>query len=159
MEVILLEKVKNLGTLGDCVRVRSGFGRNYLIPQGKAVSATKSNIAKFEARRSELEKKAEEVLSAAKSRAEAILKVGTLTIPARTSTEGKLYGSVGTSDIVEALAKLNVAVERKEIRLPSGPLRFLGEYDVVIQLPSEVASSIRVQVVAQEENNKETKQE
>lgn len=151
MEVILLEKIMNLGTLGDRVRVRSGFGRNYLVPQGKAVSATKDNIAKFEARRSELENKAEEVLSVATKRAEAISKVGTLSIPARTSTEGKLYGSVSTTDIIDALAKLNIAVERKEIRLPSGPLRSIGEYEVAIQLHSEVVTPIRVNVVAQEE--------
>lgn len=150
MEVILLENIRKLGTLGERVTVRSGYGRNYLIPQGKAVSATKENIAKFEERRHELEKLAQDSKTAALTRAEMLSKIGSITISAHASPEGKLYGSVGTTEIVNALKQSEITIARKEIRLPAGPLRILGEHEVAIHLHSEVTASIRVQVVSAE---------
>ena len=129
MDVILLQKVANLGNIGDRVKVRSGFGRNFLLPQGKATLATPENVARFEARRAELERLAREHLSSAEERATA-LKEFKLTIQAKAGTEGKLFGSIGTADIAEALSRANFKVERSEVRLPSGPLRMLGEHTV-----------------------------
>ncbi|HEY8518507.1 MAG TPA: 50S ribosomal protein L9 [Gammaproteobacteria bacterium] len=143
MEVILLEKVENLGSIGDRVRVKSGFARNYLLPKGKATLATPENVAKFEARRAELEAKAAAELAAAKARAEK-LAGQVLRIKAQAGSEGKLFGSIGTIDIAEACAALGVEVERSEVRLPNGPLRVVGEHEVEIHLHSEVDVTVTV---------------
>jgi large subunit ribosomal protein L9 len=147
MEVILLENIGNLGDLGEKVDVKAGFGRNYLIPQGKAVPATEANVAEFEARRAELEKAAAETLAVAESRAETINALGLITIPANAGEEGKLFGSVGTRDISEAIAAAGAEVDKSEVRLPEGALRELGEYEIAIQVHGEVTAMIAVAVV------------
>ena len=149
MEVILLQKVANLGNIGDRVKVRSGFGRNFLLPQGKATLATPENVARFEARRAELERLAREHLSSAEERATA-LKDFKLTIQAKAGTEGKLFGSIGTADIAEALSRANFKVERSEVRLPSGPLRMLGEHTVNLHLHADVDVLLHVAIVPEE---------
>ena len=149
MEVILLQKVANLGNIGDRVKVRSGFGRNFLLPQGKATLATPDNIARFEARRAELERMAREHLSSAEERATA-LKDFKLTIHAKAGTEGKLFGSIGTSDIAEELTRANFKVERSEVRMPHGPLRMLGEHTVNLHLHADVDVPLQVTIVAEE---------
>ena len=149
MEVILLQKIANLGNVGDRVKVRSGFGRNFLLPQGKATLATAENVARFEARREELERAAREHLSSAGERAAAI-KDFTLTIHAKAGTEGKLFGSIGTSDIAEACTRAGFKIERSEVRLPSGPLRMLGEHTVALHLHADVDVPLRVTIVAEE---------
>lgn len=148
MEVILLERVANLGNLGDRVKVRSGYGRNFLVPGKKAVPANAANIADFEARRAELEKAAAEVLATAKSRAEAIAGAGTITIKANAGEEGKLFGSIGVTDIVDAAAAAGITVERREVSLPES-IRNIGEYEVSIQLHSDVAQNIQLVVEAE----------
>ena len=146
MNIILLEKVGNLGDLGDEVPVKSGFARNYLIPQGKAVQANESNRAVFEQRRTELETAANEKLSAAQARAEGLTdKV--VTIVVKSGEEGKLYGSVGTQDIADALTEGGSEVQRSEVRMPEGVIRVLGEYDIDLQLHSDVTVAIKVAVV------------
>ncbi len=147
MDVILLENISNLGNLGDTVKVKAGFGRNYLIPQGKAVPANAANTAEFEARRAELEAAAAEQLTAAESRAEDINALGTVSIGANAGEEGKLFGSIGTRDIADAVTALGCAVDKSEVRLPEGALRELGEYDVAIQVHGEVTASIHLEVV------------
>jgi large subunit ribosomal protein L9 len=149
MQVILLQKVANLGNIGDRVKVRSGFGRNFLLPQGKATLATPENIARFEARRAELERLAREHLSSASERAEA-MKDFKLTIPAKAGTEGKLFGSIGTADIAEACIKAGFKVERSEVRLPSGPLRTLGEHVISLHLHADVDVPLTVAIVPEE---------
>jgi large subunit ribosomal protein L9 len=149
MEVILLQKVANLGNIGDRVKVRSGFGRNFLLPQGKATLATPENIARFEARRTELERLAREHLSSASERAEA-MKDFKLTIHAKAGTEGKLFGSIGTSDIAEAATRAGFNVERSEVRLPHGPLRMVGEHSVNLHLHDDVDVPVQVTIVAEE---------
>ena len=149
MEVILLQKVANLGNIGDRVKVRSGFGRNYLLPQGKATLATPDNIARFEARRAELERLAREHLSSAEERS-AAMKDFKLTIHAKAGTEGKLFGSIGTSDIAEDLNRAGFKVERSEVRLPHGPLRMLGEHTVNLHLHADVDVPVQVTIVAEE---------
>ena len=148
MEVILLENVGNLGSLGDKVDVKSGYGRNFLIPQGKAVPATEDNVAKFEARRAELEAAAQAALSAAEQRAAAVVELAGVSIEATAGEEGKLFGSVGTRDISEAITAAGVEVDKSEVRLPEGVIRELGEYEVMLQLHGNVATSIAVSVVA-----------
>ncbi len=150
MKVILLEKVPNLGDLGDVVSVKAGYARNYLIPQGKAKPATKENLADFEARRAELEKQAAE----AKAAAEAVYEQmnGTVvTIPAQAGEEGKLFGSVGTQDIADALIAAGFEVARRDIRLPEGVLRHIGTYEIAVQLHSDVVADITVDVTPEEE--------
>lgn len=147
MEVILLEKIRNLGALGDKVKVKSGFARNYLIPQGKAVFANKDNIAKFEQRRSELEKIAAGKHEQALARQQTINAVATITIAAKAGDEGKLFGSIGTRDIVQALKKAGIEVEKREISLPEGSLRKVGEYEITIDLESDVAATIKINIV------------
>ncbi len=147
MEVILLENIGNLGGLGDKVTVKAGFGRNFLIPQGKAVPATEANIAEFEARRAELERAAAEALTAAQTRAEALAALGAITIPANAGEEGKLFGSVGTRDIAEAIAAAGAEVDKSEVRLPDGALRELGEYSVALQVHPEVMTEVTIAVV------------
>lgn len=148
MEVILLERVANLGNLGDRVNVKSGYGRNFLVPSKKAVPANAANIADFEARRAELEKAAAEVLATAQSRAEAIAAVGSITIKANAGEEGKLFGSIGVTDIVEAATTAGITVERREVSLPES-IRNLGEYEVSFQLHSDVAQSVTLTVEAE----------
>ena len=144
MEVILLENVGNLGSLGDKVDVKSGYGRNFLIPQGKAVPATEDNVAKFEARRAELEAAAQAALAAAEQRAAAIEALASVSIEATAGEEGKLFGSVGTRDISEAITAAGVEIDKSEVRLPEGVIRELGEYEVMLQLHGNVAASIAV---------------
>lgn len=150
MEVILLEKVHKLGDLGDQVKVKAGFGRNYLIPSGKAVSATADNIAKFDARRSELEKQQQESLTAATARAEKMNAVS-VSIARKAGAEGKLFGSVGTIDIAEAVTESGVELAKHEIRLPEGPIRSAGEYELNVQLHADVTATIKVIVVPEED--------
>lgn len=149
MNVILLDNVENLGTIGDLVKVKPGYGRNFLIPQGKAALATPQNIKEIEARRAELEKAAAEELAAAKARAKAVHGVE-LVIPANAGSEDKLFGSVGPIDIVEALSEVQVEIERSEVRMPDGPIHELGEYEIGVHLHSEVDAIIQVRVVAAE---------
>ena len=149
MQVILLQKVANLGNIGDRVKVRSGYGRNFLLPQGKATLATPENIARFEARRAELERAAREHLTSATERAEA-LKDFKLTIPSKAGTEGKLFGSIGTADIAEAATKAGIAVERSEVRLPNGALRTIGDHAVVLHLHADIDVPLAVSIVAEE---------
>lgn len=149
MEVILLQKVANLGNIGDRVKVRSGYGRNFLLPQGKATLATADNVARFEARRAELEKAAREHLVSASERAEA-LKDFKLTIQAKAGTEGKLFGSIGTADIAEACQKAGFKVERSEVRMPNGPLRAVGDHVVHLHLHADVDVQLPVTIVAEE---------
>jgi large subunit ribosomal protein L9 len=148
MEVILLERVANLGNLGDRVKVKAGYGRNFLVPSKKAVPANEANIAEFEARRAELEKKAAEVLAEAQSRAEKIAAVGAITIKANAGEEGKLFGSIGVSDIVSAAKDAGFEVERREVSLPEA-IRNIGEYEVTFQLHSDVATAIQLTVEAE----------
>jgi large subunit ribosomal protein L9 len=149
MEVILLQKVANLGNIGDRVKVRSGFGRNFLLPQGKATLATPDNVARFEARRAELERLAREHLSSAAERA-AAMKEFRLTIHAKAGTEGKLFGSIGTSDIAEAATREGFKVERSEVRLPTGPLRTVGDHNITLHLHADIDVPLVVAIVAEE---------
>ena len=149
MDVILLQKVANLGNIGDRVKVKSGFGRNYLLPEGKATLATPDNIARFEARRTELERLAREHLSSAEERA-AAMKDFKLVIAAKAGTEGKLFGSIGTSDIAEAATRGGIAIARSEVRLPGGPLRMLGEHVVHVHLHADVDVPVTVVIVPEE---------
>jgi large subunit ribosomal protein L9 len=146
MNVILLEKLGRLGGIGDQVRVKSGFGRNYLIPFGKAVPATEANIAQFEARREELEKAAAERKQVAEQRAARLAQLS-ITIPANAGDEGKLFGSIGTRDIAEAITKAGVEVVKSEVRMPAGVIRELGEYTLDIQLHSEVTQPVKITVI------------
>lgn len=148
-QVILLEKVYSLGDLGAQVSVRNGYARNYLIPYGKAVPANKETIAQFEAKRVELEKLAQEKLAAAQARADALSKLALLTIPVKAAEEGRLYGSVGLQEIVNAATEAGCPLEKSEIRLPEGALRQLGEHDVTIQLHSDVLVTLKVNIVAE----------
>ena len=149
MEVILLERVANLGNLGDRVKVRSGYGRNFLVPSKKAVPANAANIADFEARRAELEKTAAEVLATAQSRAEAIAAVGTITIKANAGEEGKLFGSIGTAEIADAITSRGVEVSKREVKLPNGPIRQVGDHEIEIELMSGVVASVVIKVTAE----------
>ncbi len=148
MEVILLEKIENLGGLGDRVNVKPGYGRNFLIPKGKAAPATAENIAEFEARRAELEKVAAEALATAEARREQLTDT-TITIKAKAGEEGKLFGSIGTADIAQAISEAGVEVERHEIRLPTGAFRQVGEYDVELHLHTDVNTVIKLQIEAE----------
>lgn len=147
MEVILLENIGNLGNLGDKVDVKAGFGRNFLIPQGKAVPATADNVAQFEARRAELEAAAAETLAAAETRAAAINELGLISIGANAGEGGKLFGSIGTRDIADAVTATGCPVDKAEVRLPEGALRELGEYEIGIQVHSDVTAMVVVAVV------------
>lgn len=147
MEVILLEKVRNLGGLGDKVNVKSGYGRNYLIPQNKAVFATTKSIEQFEQRRAELEKKAQQTLGAAEQRAAKLNDI-TLVIAAMASDEGKLYGSVGVNEIKDALVAKEIEIVKREIVMPEGPLHSVGNYVIEIHVHSDVIAHLQVEVVA-----------
>lgn len=150
MEVILLQKVANLGNIGDRVKVRSGYGRNYLLPTAKATLATPENVKRFEERRAELERVAHEQLASAQQRAQAF-KDFKLAITAKAGTEGKLFGSVGTSDIAEACTAQGHPLTRSEVRLPSGPLRTVGEHTVALHLHTDVDVALAVTIVAEEQ--------
>jgi large subunit ribosomal protein L9 len=149
MNVILLESVENLGGIGDLVKVKPGYGRNYLLPQGKAALATDANMKAIEARRAELEKAAAEELSRAQERAKAFADLE-LVIHANAGAEGKLFGSVGPIDIVEALAGVQVEVERAEVRMPDGPIQELGEFPIGVHLYSDVDVEVLIKVVGEE---------
>ncbi|HQX45773.1 MAG TPA: 50S ribosomal protein L9 [Steroidobacteraceae bacterium] len=149
MDVILLQKVANLGTIGDRVKVKSGYGRNFLLPQGKATLATPVNVAKFEARRAELEKVAREQFGDAELRAKAFADFK-LTITAKAGSEGKLFGSIGTSDIADAATSAGHKLARSEVRLPNGPLRVVGEHEVSVHLHTDVNVPLAISVVAEE---------
>ncbi|HAR79696.1 MAG TPA: 50S ribosomal protein L9 [Succinivibrionaceae bacterium] len=148
MEVILLDKIGRLGGLGDKVKVKNGFARNFLIPNKKAVMATKENVEKFEAQRAELEAKIAAELKEAQDRASKIAEIGTVTISATAGDEGKLFGSVGTRDIADALTKAGVELHKSEVRLPDGVIRSVGEYDINLQLHPDVKAVIKLAVVA-----------
>ncbi|MDN3614873.1 50S ribosomal protein L9 [Vibrio gallaecicus] len=148
MQVILLDKIGNLGGLGDQVNVKSGYARNFLIPQGKVVMATKENVAMFETRRAELEAKVAEQLAAAEARAETVNTLEGVTIASKAGDEGKLFGSIGTRDIADAITAAGVAVVKSEVRLPEGALRNIGDFEVSIQLHSEVFATAKISIVA-----------
>ncbi|EHR40205.1 MULTISPECIES: 50S ribosomal protein L9 [Alishewanella] len=149
MQIILLDKVANLGGLGDNVTVKSGYARNFLFPQGKAVPATKANIEKFEARRAELEAKLAAGLAAANDRAAKVAELAQVTIASKAGDEGKLFGSVGTRDIADAITEAGVAVTKAEVKLPNGTLRETGEFDIDLQLHAEVIATIKVIIIAE----------
>jgi len=149
MEVILLDNIGSLGVLGDRVDVKPGYGRNFLIPQGKAVPATQENIEKFEARRAELEAAAQAAVEAAQARGTAIEALERVEIAATAGEEGKLFGSIGTRDIADALTAAGCDTDKSEVRLPDGVIRELGDYEIMMQLHPEVASTITVSVVAE----------
>ena len=148
MEVILLEKIANLGNLGDRVTIKSGYGRNYLVPQGKAVAATAKKIAEFEARRAELEKAAAEKLGAAQKLGNELSKLQ-IVIAHKAGDEGRLFGSVGTHNIAEAITAAGIAIEKQQIRLPHGAIRQIGEYPIDINLHSDVIVTLTVKVTAE----------
>ncbi|MBD1576319.1 MULTISPECIES: 50S ribosomal protein L9 [Vibrio] len=150
MQVILLDKIGNLGNLGDQASVKSGYARNYLIPQGKAVMATKANVEVFEARRAELEAKVAEQLAACQARADKVNALEAVVLASKAGDEGKLFGSIGTRDIADAITAAGVEVAKSEVRLPEGALRNIGEFDISIQLHSEVFAEVKLQVVAAE---------
>lgn len=147
MEVILLEKVRNLGALGDKVKVKSGFARNFLVPQGKACYANEANLAKFEQRRAELEKTAAERHQKAEQRQAKLSALDALTITMKAGDGGKLFGSVGVRDITDLLNKHGAEVEKREIRLPEGTLRMVGEYDISVELDSDITATVKVKIV------------
>jgi large subunit ribosomal protein L9 len=149
MNVILLDNIENLGGIGDLVSVKAGYGRNYLLPQGKAALATKENIADFEKRRVALEEAAAEELVAARAR-EVLIQGMELVITANVGAEGKLFGSVGPIDIAEAFSKVGVEVARSEIRMPEGPIHEVGEFVIGVHLHSEINAEVTVKVVAEE---------
>ena len=146
MEVILLEKVANLGNLGDKVSVKPGYGRNFLFPSKKAVPANKENIEMFEARRAELEKAAAEVLATAQARAEKLGALAQIVIKTNAGDEGKLFGSVGVADIAEAITAAGEEVVKREVSMPEGPIHMVGEYELEIQLHSDVVQTVTVVV-------------
>ncbi len=150
MEVVLLEKILNLGELGEKVKVKPGFGRNFLIPQKKAVPATPENVEKFEAQRAELEKAQADALKAAEARAAALNEFA-VTIAAKAGTEGKLYGSIGTAEIATAITEAGQQVEKREVRLPEGALREIGEHEVSLHFHTDVDVIVKVNIVADEE--------
>ncbi|BAW79712.1 50S ribosomal protein L9 [Candidatus Nitrosoglobus terrae] len=150
MEVILLEQMPNLGKLGEKVAVKAGYARNYLIPRRKAVIATKDNDLYFESRRAELEKAAAESVMAAEKRKQALIALGSVTITAKVGVEGKLFGSVGAADITNALTRAGFEIDKKEIRLPYGSLRQIGEYELEVHLYSGIIAPIKVVVAGEE---------
>lgn len=149
MNVILLDKVENLGDIGDLVNVKPGYGRNFLIPSGKAALATKDNLKEFESRRAELEQRAAEELNAAKAREE-LVRGMELVIPANVGAEGKLFGSVGPLDIAEAFEKVGVEVARSEIRMPDGPIHETGDFTLSLHLHTDIDAEFVVKVVPEE---------
>lgn len=148
MDVILLERVPNLGDLGEKVKVRAGYARNYLMPQGRAIAATAANVAAFEKRRAELEARQAETRKVAEARA-ASLEGLVVSLARKAGEEGRLFGSVGTSDIAEAVSALGIPIEKQEVRLPSGPLRQVGDHDIAVHLQADVDVTVKVQIVAE----------
>jgi len=143
MDLILLEKVQNLGDLGDLVKVKAGFGRNYLVPQGKAAPATKENLAQFEARRAELEAAAQDRLGQAQTRQSGLAEL-VIEISANASEEGNLYGSIGPREVASAVSDLGHEITKSEVIMGEGPIRTVGEFDVVVQLHADVESIVKV---------------
>ncbi|NCF37919.1 MAG: 50S ribosomal protein L9 [Gammaproteobacteria bacterium] len=150
MEVILMENIENLGSVGDKVNVKSGFARNYLVPQGKAKMATAENLAEFEAQRAELEKAAAEALATAESRRQAIEALGVVEITARVGSEGKLFGSIGVGDVCDAIEAMGGDVQKSEVRMPEGALRVTGEHIVDIHLYTDVDTQVTVNIIGEE---------
>jgi large subunit ribosomal protein L9 len=150
MEVILIEKIDRLGGLGDLVNVRAGFARNYLLPTGKAKVATAENIAEIEARRAEFEKAEAEALSEAEARRDKLNEL-TISITAKSGTEGKLFGSIGNTDIAEAVTAAGVEIAKREVRLPEGPIRLAGEYEIALHLHADVNAVVKVTVIGEED--------
>jgi large subunit ribosomal protein L9 len=150
MDVILMENVENLGSVGDKVNVKSGFARNYLVPQGKAKMATAANLAEFEAIRAELEKAAAQALQEAQARKQEIEALGAIEVTARVGSEGKLFGSIGVADVSDAIASLGGNVEKSEIRMPEGALRVVGEHVVDIHLYTDVDTQVTVNIIGEE---------
>ncbi|MDI4637064.1 MULTISPECIES: 50S ribosomal protein L9 [Halomonadaceae] len=148
MEVILLDNIGKLGGLGDKVTVKPGYGRNYLMPYGLAVPATKENLEAFQAQRAELEAQAAERKAEAEARAAQLAEIE-LSLVAKSGEDGKLFGSIGPRDLAEAIAQAGIDLAKSEVRMPEGPLRRTGEYDIDLQLHAEVASSVRVVIVAE----------
>lgn len=146
MDIILLQKVDNLGNLGDRVHVKNGYGRNYLIPSGRAVAATAENVKAFEARRAELEKQAAETLAAAEKR-KAVLDGKAVSISCKSGDEGRLFGSVGTADIAKAVTDAGTELERKEVVLPNGAFRVAGDYEVELRLHADVTATLKLSIV------------
>lgn len=149
MEVILFEKIDRLGGIGDLVNVKAGFARNYLLPQGKAKIATDENKAEIDARRAELEQQAADALTTAEKRRDEI-ESKTFEITAKAGTEGKLFGSVGNVDIADAITAAGIEVQKREVRLPEGPIRMAGEYEIQIHLHSDVNATAKITVIADE---------
>lgn len=154
MQIILLQRIVNLGKLGETVDVKPGYGRNFLIPHGKALPATAANVEKFEARRAELEAEEAKEINAAKERADALTDVNVI-MRAKSGDEGKLFGSIGTRDIAEALTNSGLEVDRSEVKLPEGALRQVGEYNVDIQLHHDVTASILVTILSEDGNDED----
>ncbi|HEX2549614.1 MAG TPA: 50S ribosomal protein L9 [Gammaproteobacteria bacterium] len=150
MEVILLEKIRNLGSLGSRVKVKAGYGRNFLIPKGKAVYATAENVKKFEARRAELEKAEAELLKAAELKRDALAGLNTVTMTAKAGEEGKLFGSIGTRDIADAITEAGVEVSKSDVSLPNGVLRQTGEYEIEIELHGDLKAIVKLNVIAED---------
>jgi large subunit ribosomal protein L9 len=150
MEVILLEKIDRLGGLGDLVNVKGGFARNFLLPTGKAKIANAENVAEIEARRAELEQQAAEAVAAAEARRDQIVALA-VSITAKSGTEGKLFGSVGNSDIAEAVTAAGVMIEKREVRLPDGPIRLAGEYEIALHLHADVNAMLKLTVIGEED--------
>lgn len=151
MEVILLEKIHGLGNIGDCVKVKPGYGRNYLLPKGHAVRATQANLADIEAKRAELEKAVQTQVKASQDRQKKLEKLAPVTIRARVSADDKLFGSVSVVDIAQAVTDAGVELAKSEVRLPQGPIRLVGEYTVDVQLPGEVDTAVKIVVAPEEE--------
>ncbi len=149
MQVILLDKIVHLGNVGEQVNVKSGFARNFLIPQGKAVMATKANIEYFETRRAELEAKAAAALAEAQARAAQLTALESVTIASKAGDEGRLFGSITTRDVAEAVVKAGVEIVKSEVRMPTGPIRTLGDHEVKFQLHGEVFATLNVIIVAE----------
>ena len=150
MEVILLENIENLGSVGDKVSVKSGFARNYLVPQAKAKIATAANVAEFEAIRAELEKAAVEARAAAESRKQALEALGAIEVTAKVGSEGKLFGSVGVADVCDAIETHGLTVEKSEIRMPEGALRSVGEHQVDIHLYTDIDTQVTINIIGEE---------
>ncbi len=150
MEVILIEKIDRLGGLGDLVNVKSGFARNYLLPTGKAKVATAENIAEIEARRAELEKAAAETLAAAEAKRDQLAKLE-ISITSKSGTEGKLFGSVGNADIADAVTTAGVEVAKRDVRLPEGPIRLAGDYEITLHLHADVDAVVKVTIIGEED--------
>lgn len=150
MEVILLEKVKHLGNIGDQAKVKSGYARNYLLPQNKAVLATKANIEKFNSQRAEFEKRAADAFAIAETRKTKFDNLKVVTIKAKVSDEGKLFGSVGIREIAAAINNAGAEINKSEISLPQGPIHQIGEYDIDLQLHTDVTATIKIKIVPEE---------